>query len=338
MSRKNPLFQLTLWGKGGMARLARRWRRILLICILIPGGLLISSAIPQPLEPSEAISIISEEPITPVPEPPSIDASKVRLGEHLFGDPRLSRDNSRSCSTCHDLSTNGASKKSLDNGLDGSSLPLNTPSVFNAALSFRFGWEGKIRTIESDVEASLQNPQIMGADLAELAEKLDADSGLRREFMAAYGRGPDAQNLVDALASFQRTLVTPGSRFDRWLAGDVDALSAEEQDGYRLFKSLGCVSCHQGVNIGANLFQRHGIFHPLASPKPEILRVPSLRNVATTSPYFHDGSAATLEEAVRKMGMAQLNSTLTNEQVSAIVAYLRTLTGEYRGVPLGVSP
>ena len=167
---------------------------------------------------------------------------------------------------------------------------------------------------------------------------LNADSGLRREFSAAYGRGPDTENIVDALASFQRTLITPGSRFDRWLAGDANALSAQEEDGYRLFKSLGCVSCHQGVNVGGNLFQRHGIFHPLASPKPEILRVPSLRNVATTPPYFHDGSAATLEEAVRRMGMAQLNSALTDEQVNAIVAYLRTLTGKYRGVPVGGTP
>jgi cytochrome c peroxidase len=339
MQRKNPLSHLTLHGRGGVARLARHWRGIMMICILLPGGLLVSSAVPQPLEPSqEANSIISEEPITPVPEPRPVDALKARLGERLFGDPRLSRDSSRSCSSCHDLSTNGASKESHDNSFDGSNLPLNTPTVFNAALSFRFGWEGKIRTIESDVTASLQSAQIMGADIAEIAEKLDADSGLRHEFVAAYGRGPDAQNIVDALASFQRTLVTPGSRFDRWLAGDAGALSAEEEDGYRLFKSLGCVSCHQGVNIGGNLFQRHGIFHPLASPKPELLRVPSLRNVATTPPYFHDGSTATLDEAVRKMGMAQLNSTLTDQQVSAIVAYLRTLTGKYRGVPVGGAP
>jgi cytochrome c peroxidase len=339
MPRKNPPSHLTLPGKGSRAWLAHHWRWIMMICILIPGGRLLSSAIPEALLQSQvANSVISEEPITPVPEPPPIDASKVRLGERLFGDPRLSRDNSRSCSSCHDLSTNGASKVSHDNGLDGSSLPLNTPTVFNAALSFRFGWEGKIRTIESDVKASLQNPQIMGADIAELAEKLDADYELRLEFMAAYGRGPDAQNVVDALASFQRTLMTKGSRFDRWLAGDAGALSAEEQGGYRLFKSLGCVSCHQGVNIGGNLFQRHGIFHPLASPKPEILRVPSLRNVATTPPYFHDGSTATLDEAVRKMGMAQLNSTLTDEQVSALVAYLQTLTGKYRGVPVGGAP
>jgi cytochrome c peroxidase len=337
MPRKNLLSRLTLRGSGGMAGLAHYWRRVAMVCILILGGLLLSSAIPQPLVQWQEANV-SEEPITPVPEPRPIDASKVRLGERLFADPRLSRGNSRSCASCHDLSTNGASKESHDNSFDGSSLPLNTPTVFNAALSFRLGWEGKIRTIESDVQASLQNPQIMGADLAEIAGKLDADSGLRREFMAAYGRRPDAQNVIDALASFQRTLITPGSRFDRWLAGDTGALSAEEEDGYRLFKSLGCISCHQGVNIGGNLFQRHGIFHPLASPKPEILRVPSLRNVATTPPYFHDGSTATLDEAVRKMGMAQLNSTLTDQQVSALVAYLGTLTGKYRGVPVGGAP
>src|SRR4029450_58390 len=110
--------------------------------------------------------------------------------------------------------------------------------------------------------------------------------------------------------------------------------SAKEQDGYRLFKTLGCISCHQGVNVGGNLFQRHGIFHPLASSKPEILRVPSLRNVATTPPYFHDGSTPTLHEAVRKMGAAQLDRILSEKQVEPIVAFLNTLTGTYRGAPV----
>jgi len=140
--------------------------------------------------------------------------------------------------------------------------------------------------------------------------------------------------VLHALATFERSLITPASRFDRWLAGTADALSEQEQQGYRLFKSLGCISCHQGVNIGGNLFQRHGIFHPLASPTPEILRVPSLRNVATTPPYFHDGSAPDLADAVRRMGISQLNSTLTDEQTEAIVAFLYSLTGAYQGQPL----
>jgi len=322
-----------------IARPARYQRCAITICVLIYGCLQPSPAPSQSIEePFETNSTTADEPITPIPAPPATESPKVKLGGRLFGDPRLSHDNSRSCSSCHDLGTNGASTKSHDVGLDGSSLPLNTLTVFNAALNFRFGWEGKFHTLESDTKALLDSPQIMGASIPEVVEKLDADPDMRREFAAVYGSGPDASNVLDAIASFERTLVTPDSRFDRWLAGDAAALSTGELDGYRLFKSLGCVSCHQGVNIGGNLFERHGIFHPLASPQPVILRVPSLRNVATTAPYFHDGSAQTLDDAVRRMGLAQLNSTLTDQQVNAIVAYLRTLTGKYRGVPVGTPP
>jgi cytochrome c peroxidase len=178
----------------------------------------------------------------------------------------------------------------------------------------------------------------MASSAVEIAAKLDADLDMRGRFMAAYGRRPEGGDVVDALASFQRTLLTPGGRFDRWLQGDDAALSADELDGYRLFKSLGCSACHQGVNVGGNLYERHGIFHPLASPEPKILRVPSLRNVATTPPYFHDGSAPTLDDAVRKMAMAQLNATLTDQQAKALVAFLGSLTGTYRGAPVGGSP
>jgi cytochrome c peroxidase len=153
-------------------------------------------------------------------------------------------------------------------------------------------------------------------------------------FGAAYGHAPDRASLLDAITTFERSLLTPGSRFDRWLEGDTGALTDEELSGYQLFKSLGCISCHQGVNVGGNLYQRHGIFHPLGSQKPEILRVPSLRNVATLAPYFHDGSAPTLEDAVRKMALAQLDRTLSEQQVTAVVAFLKTLTGAYHDVPV----
>src|SRR5258708_25233159 len=175
----------------------------------------------------------------------------------------------------------------------------------------------------------------MGSRIDEVVEKLNDDPVLVHEFEVAYGHGPDPRSVLDAIATFERSLGTPGSRCDRWLAGDTAALSSQEVDGYRLFKSLGCVSCHQGVNVGGNLFQRHGVFHPLAQGEPKILRVPSLRNVATTAPYFHDGSAPTLDDAVRKMATAQLNLTLTDQQVDEIVAYLRTLTGTYYGRLVG---
>ena len=325
--------------EAGSTQAAHVRRCAITICALIFGSLQLS---PAPSRSSdqllESTSTTAKEPITPIPEAVTADPLKVRLGERLFGDTRLSHDNSRSCSSCHDLGANGAGRSSHDIGLDGSELPLNTLTIFNAALNFRFSWEGKFRTLESDALASLESPRIMGSSSSEVLEKLKADPAVRREFAAAYGRGPDIANVLDAIATFERTLVTPGSRFDQWLTGDANALSEHELNGYRLFKSMGCVSCHQGVNIGGNLFQRHGIFRPLAAPLPEILRVPSLRNVATTPPYFHDGSAPTLDDAVRKMAAAQLNSTLTDQQVSAIVAYLQTLTGQYRGVPVGAAP
>jgi len=165
--------------------------------------------------------------------------------------------------------------------------------------------------------------------------RLSRDPTETQQFVAAYGHGPDAESLLNAIATYERSLVTPGSRFDRWLAGDASALSPKELSGYRLFKSLGCVSCHQGVNVGGNLFQRHGVFRPIGRREPVMLRVPSLRNVAQTAPYFHDGSAPTLEDAVRKMGAAQLNFNLTDDQISTLVAFLGTLTGNYQGRAVG---
>jgi cytochrome c peroxidase len=275
-----------------------------------------------------------EEPITAVPLPPAADPLKLALGERLFADPRLSHDGSRACISCHDIRTNGASTSRLDKTIYGTNLPLNTSTIFNASLSFRLNWEGSFRTLEAQAESALENQRAMGRSIEEVLGKLSADPDIQQQFSRAYGHGPDRASLLDAIATYERSLLTPGSRFDRWLSGDAAALSAGEHNGYQLFKSIGCVSCHQGVNVGGNLLERHGIFHPLASPNPEILRVPSLRNVATTPPYFHDGSTPTLDEAVRKMGAAQLDRILSDQQVEAIVAFLNTLTGTYRGAPV----
>jgi len=273
-----------------------------------------------------------QEPITPIPAPPVQDQRQVALGDRLFHDPRLSHDNTRSCNSCHDTSTNGASANPPDS--TPGAVELNIPTVFNAALSFRLNWEGDLRTLEGQIEQSLGKPQIMGSSVEEALHKLQADPDVACQFREAFGREADGAGLLGAIAAYERTLLTPGSRFDRWLEGDVNAITAEEFAGYQLFKSLGCVSCHQGVNVGGNMYQRHGIFHPLASPKPEILRVPSLRNVAVTALYFHDGSAATLSKAVQEMGYAQLDRKLTDDQTKAIVAFLNTLTGPYLGKPV----
>jgi cytochrome c peroxidase len=274
------------------------------------------------------------EPITPIPAPPALEPRRVALGEQLFQDRRLSHDNTRSCRLCHDTRTNGASANAHDLAPQGQPLPLNTPTVFNSTLSFRLNWEGNFRSFEREAEQTLRNPDIMASNADEVLSKLRADPEMASQFRDAYGREPDPAALLDALATYQRTLLTPGSRFDRYLAGDMSAITPVELAGYQQFKSLGCISCHQGVNIGGNLFQRHGVFHPIGTPEPELLRVPSLRNVAATPPYFHDGSALTLSDAVKRMGYAQLDRVLTDPQIADIVAFLRTLTGSYGGQPV----
>jgi cytochrome c peroxidase len=279
-------------------------------------------------------SAVEQEPITPIPPPPEIDSRKLALGERLFFDSRLSAAGNLSCSSCHDIRVNGARP---DDGRV--SRPFDTLTVFNAALNFRLNWEGNYRTLSAHIESSLENPVNMHTSAAEVVDRLNADPAIVNQFRAAYGRGPDRENLLDALVGFEKSLVTPGARFDRWLAGDASALSANELEGYQQFKSLGCIACHQGVNIGGNLFERQGVFHPLVHAAPQTVRVPSLRNVAATAPYFHDGSAATLEDAVRRMAAAQLDRTLTDEQLARLVDFLQTLTGNYRGSPVtGAQP
>ncbi|MEJ0095922.1 MAG: cytochrome c peroxidase [Methylocella sp.] len=297
---------------------------------------LVSGASAQaPEAPYPAAEIpTAEDRITPIPPPPALDPLKLALGERLFQDSRLSYDGARACSSCHNIGSNGADGNQRNKASDGSELRFNTNTVFNAALSFRFNWEGKFHTLEAQAEASLESPAIMGGGVDEALARLSADTGEVDQFRQAYGRAPDRASLLDAIATYERSLVTPDSRFDRWLSGDSAALSAEEQNGFQLFKSLGCISCHQGVNVGGNLFERRGIFHPLGSQTTEILRVPSLRNVATTPPYFHDGSTTTLEEAVEKMANAQLDWTLSKADIAAIVAFLTTLTGTYQGHPV----
>ena len=294
-------------------------------------GLLLAFLCFTAVSPAAAQLPGPQEPIAPILSPPAQDPRRVLLGERLFHDLRLSHNNTRSCSSCHDVATNGASANAHDPALDGRALALNTLTVFNASLSFRLNWEGKFRSLEEHADRIIRNPELLASSPEEAVGKLRTDPETVRLFREAYGKEPDVASLLDAIAAYERSLVTPGSRFDRWLLREPGAITAEELSGYRLFKSLGCVACHQGINVGGNLFQRRGVFQPLGAPEPAVVRVPSLRNVATTAPYFHDGSAATLPDAVKAMGQAQLDRILTDQQVAAIVAFLNTLTGIYRG-------
>ncbi|HEX2886504.1 cytochrome-c peroxidase [Vineibacter terrae] len=290
-------------------------------------------------------------PITPVPHPAGLDAAKVKLGDSLFHDRRLSHGDVVACAECHRLDAGGDDDRAHAMGSDGRPLDFNAPTIFNATLSFRFNWRGNFRALETQNESTLRDRRLMNASWDELLAKLNADASYRAAFDSAY-RGPPARaHVLDALASFQRSLLTPDARFDRYLRGEADAITTEEKRGYELFRAYGCTACHQGVNIGGNLFQKFGIFDdPFArraritaadlgrftitgdARDRHVFRVPSLRNVALTAPYFHDGSAETLQEAVEVMARSQLGRTVEAQDIDLIVKFLGTLTGDYRRV------
>lgn len=299
----------------------------------------------------------SAEPIAPIPSAATLDLDKVRLGERLFHDVRLSRGDVVACASCHRLDGGGDDDhaRSLSR-VDGAPLAFNAPTVFNAALSFRLNWRGNFRTLEEQNEAVLLEPRLMNMTWEELLAKLRADPDYKAAFAAAYGSGPERAHVLDALATFQRSLLTPDARFDRFLRGEPDAITEAEERGYQLFKTYGCAACHQGVNVGGNLFQKFGIF---GDPPPElhpvteadlgrfaltgeewdrhVFRVPSLRNVGVTAPYFHNGRVPTLERAVEVMARRQLGRTLTEQEIDLIAEFLHTLTGQYRGRSLNPS-
>ncbi|WP_348757441.1 cytochrome-c peroxidase [Candidatus Methylocalor cossyra] len=278
------------------------------------------------------------------------DPRRVDIGERLFHDTRLSHDGRFSCATCHPLDRGGMDGRPRAVTPGGGPL-RNTPTVFNVGLNPAYNWDGKAATLEEHTELVLSNPRLMHTTWPALLAKLCADAGYVAAFRAAYRQGLTPDTVVDAIASFERSLLTPNARFDRYLRGEHGALTESERAGYGLFKEYGCASCHQGVNVGGNVYQKFGIFADAAAkggaaidpgrfaitqvPRDRgVFRVPSLRNVAVTAPYFHDGRAATLEEAVETMARAQLGRTLSREATGLLVQFLRTLTGEYRGRPL----
>jgi cytochrome c peroxidase len=268
--------------------------------------------------------------LTPLPRPEAGDVRKIALGRLLFADRRLSGSLRLSCQSCHDLGSNGASARRLDAGDSGRLMSFNTPTVFNSGFNRRLGWQGRATSLRDLTLGTLRNGHLMSGH-GLVGSRLAADPQMAARFRAIYGNGPSEANAADALSAFVASLATPDAAFDRWLAGDRAAMTPQQLRGYRRFMALGCASCHQGRNIGGNLSERRGIFHPLGERDPQMLRVPSLRNVAVTAPYFHDGSAAQLPEAIRQMAHAQLDLTIADRDVADIAAFLGALTGTYQG-------
>jgi cytochrome c peroxidase len=294
------------------------------------------------------------EPIAPIPTRRVWDPRRVALGQRLFHEVRLSRDGERSCATCHPLDRGGMDGRTRPFTTDGQLHGRNTPTIFNVGLSSFFNWDGIADTLEAHAETVLRNPSLMDITWPEILARLGADADYVSGFRAAYRGGLTRPNVLDALASFERSLETPDARFDQYLRGERDAITESERRGYTLFKEYGCATCHQGINIGGNMFQKFGIFPDRSGQNPEldlgryhvtrasrdrgVFRVPSLRNVAITAPYFHDGRAPSLEAAVDTMANVQLGRALTPEEIALIVQFLHALTGRYRGQLLGPTP
>ncbi|MFZ4537759.1 cytochrome-c peroxidase [Propionivibrio sp.] len=293
------------------------------------------------------------DPIVPLPLELSLDIRKVALGKRLFNDPGLSGDGSLSCVHCHNLATGGVDRLARSRGIGGKEGGINAPTVFNSGFNFRQFWDGRAETLDDQVDGPLQHPLEMGGTWPQVIATLSGDPLYHADFKDIYRDGIAPPNVKDAIATFERSLITPNSRLDRFLRGDHSALNEEELAGYRLFKQNGCTSCHQGVNIGGNMYQKLSIMEDYFAVRGNMseadqgrfnvtkreqdrhfFKVPSLRNVAVTPPYLHDGSAGTLEDSVNVMARYQLGTEFNAAEVARIVAFLRTLTGEYQGQPL----
>lgn len=285
--------------------------------------------------------------IQPIPLKVKLNYQKVELGKKLFHDPRLSYDNTISCASCHDLKQGGDDGLKFSIGINGQIGSVNAPTVLNSAFNFKQFWDGRANTLEEQAEQPIHHPKEMGSNWSQAIDKLSQDKNIVAEFEAIYTDGLKSQNIQDVIAEFERSLITPNSSFDKYLRGDEQALTKEERHGYYLFKDMGCISCHKGVNVGGTMFQSMGkmsnYFKGKKISKSDFgrynvtgkesdrfkFKVPSLRNVELTAPYFHDGSVETLEEAVDAMGYYQLGYKLTEREISLIVSFLKSLTGEY---------
>jgi cytochrome c peroxidase len=290
-----------------------------------------------------------DEPIKPLPLGNKENPVRAQLGRQLFHDARLSANGRVSCGSCHTVEQGGGGGE-LSIGVTGVVPELSAPTVFNAALNFKQFWNGRADSLEQQVDMVIQNPVEMGSKWADVLATVSRDPGYARAFQASYTDGVSIANIQNAISTFERTLITPNSRFDQYLRGDKNAITADEKMGYAKFKQYGCIACHQGVNVGGNMFQKFGVMGDYLGKRGRltnadlgrylvtgeesdklVFKVPSLRNVALTAPYFHDGSAKTLDVAVDVMFKYQLGRQASAADKAAIIEFLNTLTGDVAG-------
>lgn len=293
------------------------------------------------------------EPIQPVKPATQVNLGMVELGKKLYFDPRLSKSGFISCNSCHNLSMGGTDNIPTSIGDRWQQGPINAPTVLNSSLNLAQFWDGRAADLQAQAGGPIANPGEMAFTHTLALGVLESIPAYVREFKMIFGLDKiDINQVTAAVAEFEKTLVTPNSRFDQWLLGKKDALTADELAGYKLFKESGCVACHNGVAIGGNSFQKMGLVQPYKASSPAEgrsavtgkdidrfnFKVPTLRNVELTYPYFHDGAVNTLTEAVDVMGRLQLGKNFTKDENAKVVAYLKTLTGDQPSFMMPILP
>ena len=286
---------------------------------------------------------LAEEPIQPIEPIKSVNLALAELGKKLYFDPRLSKSGFISCNSCHNLSMGGTDNLKTSIGHGWAQGPINSPTVLNSSLNVAQFWDGRAADLKEQAGGPIANPAEMGFTHVLAVDVIRNIPGYVREFRLVFGdETVSIDKITDAIAEFENTLVTPNSRFDQWLLGDENAITAFEREGYELFKTSGCVACHNGPAVGGNSFQKMGLVEPYQTNNPVegraavtgkdadrfTFKVPTLRNVELTYPYFHDGEAETLTEATDIMGRLQLGRTFSDDENAKIVAFLKTLTGD----------
>jgi cytochrome c peroxidase len=300
-----------------------------------------------------SVAASTDEPIQQIQRPQVTNPALVELGKKLFFDPRLSRSGFISCNSCHNLSMGGTDNLPTSIGHGWQKGPINAPTVLNASFNVAQFWDGRADDLEAQAGGPIANPGEMAFTHPLAVEVIASIPGYVAEFGRVFG-SPDVNigRITQAIAAFEETLVTPNSRFDRWLAGDSAALSQQELVGYDLFKRNGCAMCHNGPAAGGASFRKMGIVEPYRTASSAIgraavtgkeadrmaFKVPTLRNVELTYPYFHDGAVENLADAVSVMARVQMGRRFTPEENASVVAFLRTLTGDMPSFPLPILP
>jgi cytochrome c peroxidase len=300
-----------------------------------------------------AVAGSRDEPIDPIQPIKGANQALVELGGKLYFDIRLSKSGFISCNSCHNLSMGGTDNLKTSIGDRWQQGPINAPTVLNSSMNVAQFWDGRAKDLQAQAGGPIANPGEMASSHALAVEVLQSIPGYVAEFKAVFGSDKiDIGEVTKAIATFEETLVTPNSRFDKWLKGDEKVLTKVELEGYGLFKDSGCVACHNGPAVGGNSFQKMGVVEPYTASSPAEgrvavtkdeadrfnFKVPTLRNVELTYPYFHDGEAATLTQAVDTMARIQLGRSFTADENAKIVAFLKTLTGEQPGFKLPILP